>query len=544
MHWTGVSEPAIDPLRHKLWRGTSTVIEHHRVAERRKALARSYDYVIVGAGSAGCVVARRLVDGTDATVLLLEAGAAGEGVASLSNPPQWVENLGSPYDWAYRYEPSPHVAGRSIPLPLGKVLGGSGSINAMVWTRGHRADYDGWAEAGNAGWDFESVLPLFKKSEDWEDGASEFRGAGGPIHVERARDLHPVAAAFLDAGRSYGMPYLDDLNVPEPEGVGPMNMNIKEGRRCGPLDGYLRPVMGNKNLTVLTEAPAAKLTFTGTRCTGVEFLRDGKLCSVAASREVILCAGAIHTPRLLLLSGVGPQADLEPLGIDTVVGLPGVGRNLQDHLWIRGLCFEAKHPLPAPNNNLGGSTCFWKSRPALGRPDLMFVPVQVPLVSDEVAARYPIPPNTFAIFPCLVRPLSRGYLRMRSTEPNGPLEIQPNFLAEQADVDALASGVELGLDIASQPSYLDLIKRWIVPTERMSRKHTVEFTRQTCLSYLHPVGTCAMGQDRDAVVDAELRVRGVDGLRIADASVMPTTPAANTNAASIMIGEFVSRLLI
>src|SRR5262245_30261328 len=334
------------------------------------ALARSYDYVIVGAGSAGCVVARRLVDGTDATVLLLEAGGRGEG-PSLSNPPQWAENIGSRYDWAYRYDPGAHVAGRSIPLPLGKVLGGSGSINAMVWARGHRADYDAWAEAGNAGWDFQSVLPLFKKSEDWEDGASEFRGAGGPIHVERARDLHPVAEAFLDAGRTYGMPYLDDLNVPEPEGVGPMNLNIKEGRRCSPADAYLRPVMGNKNLTVLTEAPVAKVTFTGTRCTGVEFLRDGTLSSVAASREVVLCAGAIHTPRLLLLSGVGPHADLGPLGIDTVLDLPGVGRNLQDHLWIMGLCFEARHPLPAPNYNLAGSAGFWKSRPALDRPDLM-----------------------------------------------------------------------------------------------------------------------------------------------------------------------------
>src|SRR6516162_8030194 len=251
------------------------LIKHQGEAERGKALARSYDYVIVGAGSAGCVVARRLVDGTDATVLLLEAGAAGEGVASLSNPPQWVENLGSPYDWAYRYDPSPHVAGRSIPLPLGKVLGGSGSINAMVWTRGHRADYDAWAEAGNAGWDFHSVLPLFKKSEDWENGASEFRGAGAPIRVERALDLHPVTAAFIDSGRSYGMPYFDDLNVPEPDGVGPMNLNIKDGRRCSPVEGFLQPIMDErKNLTVLTDAPAARLTFTGTRCTGVEFHHD------------------------------------------------------------------------------------------------------------------------------------------------------------------------------------------------------------------------------------------------------------------------------
>src|SRR5215468_9954309 len=221
------------------------MIKHHHEAGRGKGLARNYDYVIVGAGSAGCVVARRLVDGTDATVLLLEAGAAGEGVASLSNPPQWVENLGSPYDWAYRYEPSPHVAGRSIPLPLGKVLGGSGSINAMVWTRGHRADYDGWAEAGNPFWDFNSVLPVFKKSEDWEDGGSAFRGAGGPIHVERAHELHPVASAFLDAGRSYGMPYLDDVNVPEPEGVGPMNLNVRDGIRCSSADAYLWPVMAH-----------------------------------------------------------------------------------------------------------------------------------------------------------------------------------------------------------------------------------------------------------------------------------------------------------
>ena len=516
----------------------------HCEVERGKLLARSYDYVIVGAGSAGCVVARRLVDGTDATVLLLEAGGSDEGVQSISNPPQWLENLGSTYDWGYRYEPSPHVAHRSIPLPLGKVLGGSGSINGMVWARGHRDDYDGWAEAGNAGWDFHSVLPLFKESEDWEDGENEFRGAGGPIHVERARDLHPVAAAFMDAGRACGMPYLDDLNVPEPEGVGPMNLNIKDGARCGPAGAYLRPVMRHRNLTVLTEAPAVKLRFNGARCIGLDFLRDGQLHSVGASREVILCAGAIHTPRLLMLSGIGPQGDLEQLGIDTVIDLPGVGRNLQDHILLAGLCFEPKQSLPPPKYNLVESTAFWKSRPELGRPDLMFLPLQAPFVSDAIRAQYPIPPNAFCIVPGLVRVQSRGYLRMKTAEYNGPLEIQPNYLAEQTDVDALVAGVELGLDIASQPAFRDLIKRWVAPPRRMSRQDTVAFVRQSCTTYFHPVGTCAMGPGREAVVDAELRVRGALGLRVADASVMPTIPSANTNAPSIMIGEFASRLMV
>jgi choline dehydrogenase len=245
-----------------------------------------------------------------------------------------------------------------------------------------------------------------------------------------------------------------------------------------------------------------------------------------------------------LLSGVGPHFDLGPLGIGTVIDLPGVGRNLQDHLWIMGLCFEAKHPLPAPNYNLAGSAGFWKSHPALDRPDLMLLPVQVALVSDEIAARYPIPANSFVICPCLVRPRSRGYLRLRAAGPDGPLEIQPNFLQEQADAVALASCVEFCLDIASQPAYRDLIKRWVVPPGRMSREATVAFVRRSCSGYVHPVGTCAMGRGREAVVDVELRVRGALGLRVADASVMPTIPSANTNAPSIMIGEFASRLLV
>ncbi|HEY2158142.1 MAG TPA: GMC family oxidoreductase N-terminal domain-containing protein [Isosphaeraceae bacterium] len=507
-------------------------------------IARSYDYVIVGAGSAGCVVARRLVDATDGTVLLLEAGGSDAGVESIASPPRWAENFGSPYDWAYHYEPGSHVENRSIPLALGKVLGGSGSINGMVWTRGHRADYDAWAEAGNAGWDFQSVLPLFMQSEDWEDGASAFRGAGGPIRVERARDLHPVAAALVDAGLSCGMPYLDDINFPEPEGVGSMNLNVKGGVRCSPATAYLWPAMESPNLKVLTESRVVKLVFTGSRCTGIDFLAGGRLCTVRASREVIVCAGAIHTPRLLLLSGLGPQDGLARLGIDVVLDLPGVGRNLQDHVVVRALCFEPKRPLPPPRHNLGGSTAFWRSRPGPGVPDLMFLAVQVPLISDAIRAECPVPPDAFSLLPALVRPRSRGYLRLKTADPDGPLEIQPNFLKEQADVDALVAGVELGREIASQPAYRDLVGRWVAPAKRLSRSEAVALVRRAGASYNHPVGTCAMGPGPEAVVDAELRVRGIEGLRIADASVMPTIPSAGTHAASVMIGEYASRRLV
>ena len=502
-----------------------------------------FDYVIVGAGSAGCVIARRLIENTDATVLLLEAGGSDGGITSISDPSQWVNNIGSQYDWTYSYEPSPHTNNRSILLSRGKVLGGSGSINALVWARGNRADYDGWAGAGNAGWDYDSILPLFKKSEDWEDGASQFRGAGGPVRIERAKNLHPVATALIDAGRSYGMPYLDDINISRPEGVGPISMNVRNGERCSTARGFLQPVMGEENLNVMTCAQAIKLNFSGTRCTGLDVLINGELCSIRASQEVILSAGAIDTPRLLLLSGIGPQKDLRRLGIPTLVNLPGVGKNLQDHIILAGLCFEAKHSLLPMNNNLEGGTFFWKSRSDLSVSDLMFVSVQIPYVSNEIAAKYPVPEHAFCIAPGLVRVESRGYLRMKTAKYDGPLEVQPNFLSAQADIDALALGIELGLDIASQPAFRDLIKRWVAPTKRMKRADTIAFLRDSCSTYFHPVGTCAMGSAEESVVDDKLRVHGIQGLRIADASIMPTITSANTNAPTVMIAEFASQLI-
>jgi choline dehydrogenase len=305
-------------------------------------------------------------------------------------------------------------------------------------------------------------------------------------------------------------------------------------------------VMSSESLTVVTGAQTVKLSLRGTRCIGVDVLIDGRPYTIDASREVVLCAGAIDTPRLLMLSGIGPHSELKPLGIPTVVDLPGVGRNLQDHALVAGLCFQANQPLPPPNNNLSGSVAFCKSRPDLGVPDLMVLPVQGPFLSDGIRARYPIPEDAFSILLGLVRPRSRGFLRMKTARHDGPLEIQPNFLAEQADVDALASGIALGLDITSRPAFRKLIERRVAPVTglSLSREEALTFLRRSCTSYFHPVGTCAMGSGREAVVDAELRVHGVDGLRIADASIMPTITSANTNAPCVMIGEFAARRIV
>jgi choline dehydrogenase len=506
-------------------------------------LRPEYDYVIVGAGSAGCVVARRLVDGTQARILLLEAGSSEIGIESMINPTLWTENIGSDHDYKYLYAPSPRIDGRTILLSRGKVLGGSSSTNGLIWARGHRADFDGWAAMGADGWDYASVLPYCKKIEDWEGGATELRGAGGPMRVETAKNLHPVATALIEAGRSSGMPVLSDLNGSSAFGVGPLNMNVRGGARDSCSRAYLRPVMDNQQLKVLTNARAIKLRFNGARCVGVDFLVHGKLHTVAATTEVVLSGGTIDTPRLVLQSGIGKGSELKALGIEPTHELPGVGRNLQEHIILAATAFDAAIPMEPYNNNMEGAALFWRSRAGLDAPDLAFLAIQKAFLTPELETRNPLPPTAFSIAPGLLDTKSRGYLRLRSNEPDGPLEIQPNMLTEQADLDALVAGFELALDLASEPAYRDITKRWIVPPKRLSRRELIQLIRMGASSYYHPVGTCAMGKGEDAVVDSQLRVHGIEGLRIADASIMPNITRAHTNATSVMIGEVAGALL-
>jgi choline dehydrogenase len=506
-------------------------------------VATTYDYIIVGAGSAGCVIARRLVDQTEARILVLEAGGSDEGIDRISNPLRWLENIGSPQDYLYPYQPTPLVNNRIIYAPRGKVLGGSGSINAMVWARGNKSDYDGWASAGNTGWAYESVLPLFKKVEDWEGGETDFHGAGGPIHIEYPKKLHFVDSAMIEAGISYGMPYHADVNGPQPEGVGPMSMNIAEGKRSSPYRGYLYPVMNRKKLTVLTGAVAQRLNLLNDRCVGLDYTQNNVVRTVTATKEVILCAGSIETPRLLMLSGIGNSADLKKLSIKTNVDLPGVGQNLQDHPLVSAT-YEAKEPLGQLTYDLGGSNLFWKSNPAISKSDLMLVPIQVGIETDEISQQFPLPPNAFSVFVTLVDIKSKGFLAMKSSAIDGPLEIQPNFLQEADDLEALTNAIELCMDLAAQPALKHIIRRWVAPNYMLNRQEIKAFIRDACSTYFHPVGTCAMGIGTDAVVNPELRVVGVEGLRIADASIMPQITTSNTNAPTLMIGEFAAELIL
>jgi choline dehydrogenase len=503
----------------------------------RPELAREYDFIIVGGGSGGSVVARRLAERTDARVLLIEAGPSDIGVAAIDDASRWTALLRRAYDWGYDYAPTPLVNGRVIGIPRGRVLGGSSSINAMIWNRGHPADYDAWQTAGATGWSFSEVLPYFKRAEDWEGGADAYRGAGGPLRVERSHDPHPIALAMLEAAASLGFAVLDDHNGASNEGAALANLNAIGGLRWSVARGYLRPAMDRPNLTVLTQSHAIAFGVERGRCVSVTHLLDGVPTVTRAAHEVILCAGAIDTPRLMFMSGVGDAAEVRRLGVPVICDLPGVGRNLQDHPLLMGINFVAKLPLGPGRDNGGGSILNWKSRSSSRVPDLHAFVAQNPHAGPEIARDYRVPEDCFAISAGLMRSESRGYLRLASAEPGSPIEIQPNFLQERSDLEALIDCIEVCMDLGATPAYAALCERPASPDRRLSRHEREVFVRNACSTFFHACGTCAMGSAGHSVVDPLLRVRGIEGLRIADASVIPVIPSCNTNAPVVMIAE-------
>lgn len=417
-------------------------------------------------------------------------------------------------------------------VPRGKVLGGSSSINVMAHIRGHHTDYDAWAYAGNPGWSYRDVLPYFKRTEDCPGRDPAHRGRGGPLRPAPVREPNPTSQVFLDAAAEVGHRASDDLNGADQEGAGWYDLLITDGRRHSVAAAYLAPAAERPNLTVLTDAQARRLRFDGSRCTGVEYVRDGALQGASAEAEVVVCAGAIDSPRLLLLSGLGPADDLRELGLPVVADLPGVGRNYSDHLML-GVVYEASRPIPPATAGYAEALAVWRSDPGRVVPDFQFVLIHIPLPSPLTA-----PPNSYTVTICLMHPVSVGSIRLASADPDTAPLIDPNHLGDEADLDALLVGIDHARELGESSAFAPWRAREALPGEGVRDEAALrDFARNAVVSYFHPVGTCRMGVDRLAVVDPQLRVRGVDGLRVADASVMPSIVTANTNAAAMMIGE-------
>jgi choline dehydrogenase len=504
----------------------------------------AYDYIVVGGGSGGSVVARRLAEGGAASVLLIEAGPDDAGIADITDAAHWVKLLRGQYDWGYDYAPTPAVLGRTIGIPRGRVLGGSSSINAMAWYRGHPSDYDAWEQAGATGWNFANLLPYFRRAEDWEGGASKWRGAGGPLRITRSADPHPIAAALLQAACEIGHKVIDDPNGAGNEGAALANLNLYRGERWSVARGYLHPARAWRNLAILTGSPAIGLLFERARCVGVRhLLPDGTVVETRAEREVVLALGAIDTPRLLLMSGIGDPTDLRRLDVVIRAALPGVGKNLQDHPLLMGMNFRSRRPLGAMRDNGGGAVVNWNSSRETHAPDLHAFVVQGPHAGPEIAQAYDLSGDVFAISPGLMRARSIGQLSLTSATPGAPLKIQPNFLAEPADLAALVESIDFVADLAATAPYRALIDRPLSPPGRLTWAEKIDFVRQSCSTFFHTSGTAAMGTGEAAVVDPDLRVRGIDGLRIADASVIPVLPSCNTNAPVVAIAERAADLI-
>ncbi|MEP6695705.1 MAG: GMC family oxidoreductase N-terminal domain-containing protein [Pseudonocardiales bacterium] len=518
-----------------------------------------YDYVVVGAGSAGCVLAARLSEDPAITVLLLEAGGS-DDADEVGIPLAFSQLFRTRHDWAFTTTPQEHAGSRSLFWPRGRLLGGSSSINAMIYIRGNSLDYDSWRDDyGCAGWGYADLLPYFLRSEDQAHGASAYHGIGGPLRVEDQRYLHPLTRSFVDAAVASGRRRTGDFNGAEQEGVGPYQVTMKRGRRWSAADAYLRPAQDRPNLTVRTEALATRVVIEGGRAVGVTYLRCGAEEVARAGTDVVLSGGSINSPQLLMLSGIGPAAHLREHGIRVVVDLPAVGANLQDHPVVPVLWFTAGVSRDLNDagvrdlvrwrltrrgmlaSNVAESGAFFRSDSALPAPDLQLHVAPAAFLDHGLSESIG---HGFTIGPTLVSVASRGRLTLRSADPRWAPAIDPAYLSEQADVDALVAGIGVAREIGAQGPLSGHLAPEHLPGPEVSGVEALRnYVRGNIETLYHPVSTCAMGGGTDSVVDPRLRVRGVDGLCVVDASVMPAAPRGNTNAPTIAIAERAADLL-
>ncbi len=534
----------------------------------------TYDFVIVGGGSAGCVLANRLSASGKWQVLLLEAGPAD------SNPfihiPSGIIPVirSNVLNWKFWTTPQKNCGNRPMFWPRGRTLGGSSSINAMCYIRGNAWDYDHWASLGNEGWSYKDVLPYFRKMENFEaidrlPGAQEFHGSGGPLNVAEHRYVNPLMTAFVDAAQQAGYRKTDDFNGARQEGIGYYHVMQKDGQRCSNARGFLTPALQRPNLKVITGAHAARVLFEGKRAVGVRYLENGRYAEALARQEVILSAGAIGSPQLLLLSGVGPRAQLEPQGIQAVHELPGVGENLQDHLDIHVTWEEKTHHGVSLHwtslwrtlkgvfqylfgghrgeltSNMAQAGGFVKSDPSQAIPDLQWhlVPFVYSNHGQDLTPLFKY--YAFTLMTCFLRPESRGSVRLASADPLARPLIDANYLATPRDMDALVQGFRMARKVLEQPAFAPHRLQEMEPGAAVQSDEQIrDFIRRRAETVYHPVGTCKMGRDAMAVVDPRLRVHGLDGLRVVDASIMPTLIGGNTNAPTTMIAERAADLIL